>query len=225
MNRNYQKELDRLIENIKKEEKVPRLFLHSCCAPCSSYVLEYLSEYFEITVFFYNPNISPEEEYRKRVRELRRMTEEMNFRHPVHVLEGAYRPEEFYQMARGLEEVPEGGERCFRCYRLRLGEAAKLAKEGGYDYFTTTLSISPLKNAPKLNEIGEELGEIYGVSHLPSDFKKRDGYKRSVQLSAEYGLYRQDYCGCVFSKKEQERRKKERERQEASLNFGRSVVH
>ena len=225
MNRNYQKELDRLIENIKKEEKVPRLFLHSCCAPCSSYVLEYLSEYFEITVFFYNPNISPEEEYRKRVRELRRMTEEMNFRHPVHVLEGAYRPEEFYQMARGLEEVPEGGERCFRCYRLRLREAAKLAKEGGYDYFTTTLSISPLKNAPKLNEIGEELGEIYGVSHLPSDFKKRDGYKRSVQLSAEYGLYRQDYCGCVFSKREQERRKKERERQEASLNFGRSVVH
>ena len=129
------------------------------------------------------------------------------------------------EMARGLEEVPEGGERCFRCYRLRLGEAAKLAKEGGYDYFTTTLSISPLKNAPKLNEIGEELGEIYGVSHLPSDFKKRDGYKRSVQLSAEYGLYRQDYCGCVFSKREQERRKKERERQEASLNFGRSVVH
>ena len=206
-NRNYQKELDKLIQNIEKEDKVPRLFLHSCCAPCSSYVLEYLSEYFEITVFFYNPNISPREEYEKRVQELRRMTEEMNFRHPVHVLEGAYRPEDFYDMAKGLEEVPEGGERCFRCYRLRMEEAARMAKEGCYDYFTTTLSISPLKNASKINEIGEELGEIYGIGHLPSDFKKKNGYKRSIELSAEYGLYRQNYCGCVFSKREQEKKK------------------
>ena len=207
MNRNYQKELDKLIQTIEKEKKTPRLFLHSCCAPCSSYVLEYLSEYFEITLFFYNPNISFKEEYEKRIRELRRMTEEMAFRHPVHVEEGPYDPEKFFQMAKGLEDVPEGGERCFRCYRLRMEETAKLARDGGYDYFTTTLSISPLKNASKINEIGEELGEIYGVAHLPSYFKKRNGYKRSVELSAEYGLYRQNYCGCVFSKREQEKKR------------------
>ena len=201
MNRiNYQKELDKLLETIKKENRVPRLFLHSCCAPCSSYVLEYLSQFFEITVFFYNPNISPEEEYRKRVTEIKRLVREMPFQHPVEILEGKYDPERFYEMAKGLEKVPEGGERCFRCYRLRMEEAAILAKEGGYDYFTTTLSISPLKNAGKINEIGEELSEIYGVSHLPSDFKKKNGYKRSVELSYEYHLYRQNYCGCAFSK-------------------------
>ena len=172
-NRNYQRELDALITGFEKENKVPRLFLHSCCAPCSSYVLEYLSKYFEITVFFYNPNISPKEEYEKRVEEIRRMIGEMNFIHPVKLVEGTYDPQIFFRMAKGLEQVPEGGERCFRCYRLRMEEAAKLAKEGGYDYFTTTLSISPLKNAPKINEIGEELAEIYGVAHLPSDFKKK----------------------------------------------------
>lgn len=172
-NRNYQRELDALITGFEKENKVPRLFLHSCCAPCSSYVLEYLSKYFEITVFFYNPNISPKEEYEKRLEEIRRMIGEMNFIHPVKLVEGTYDPQIFFRMAKGLEQVPEGGERCFRCYRLRMEEAAKLAKEGGYDYFTTTLSISPLKNAPKINEIGEELAEIYGVAHLPSDFKKK----------------------------------------------------
>ena len=145
--RNYQRELDALLTDIEKEHKVPRLFLHSCCAPCSSYVLEYLSEYFEITVFFYNPNISLEEEYRKRVEEIKRLVREMKFEHPVHIEEGSYEPEVFYQMAKGLEQVPEGGERCFRCYRLRMEEAAKAARDGGYDYFTTTLSISPLKNA------------------------------------------------------------------------------
>ena len=175
-NRNYQRELDALITGFEKENKVPRLFLHSCCAPCSSYVLEYLSKYFEITVFFYNPNISPKEEYEKRVEEIRRMIGEMNFIHPVKLVEGTYDPQIFFRMAKGLEQVPEGGERCFRCYRLRMEEAAKLAKEGGYDYFTTTLSISPLKNAPKINEIGEELAEIYGAAHLPSDFKKKNGY-------------------------------------------------
>lgn len=204
-NRNYQKELDKLLAGMKDENgshKTPRLFLHSCCAPCSSYVLEYLSQYFEITVFFYNPNISPREEYQKRVEEIRRMIGEMEFLHPVHIVEGAYDSQVFFQMAKGLEDVPEGGERCFRCYRLRMEEAARLAKEGGYDYFTTTLSISPLKNALKINEIGEELAEIYGVEHLPSDFKKKNGYKRSIELSREYGLYRQDYCGCVFSKRD-----------------------
>lgn len=204
-NRNYQKELDSLLLALKTEkekDRVPRLFLHSCCAPCSSYVLEYLSGYFEITVFFYNPNISPREEYEKRVEEIRRMIGEMEFVHPVHLVEGAYDPEEFFRMAKGLEKVPEGGERCFRCYRLRMEKAAELAKKGDYDYFTTTLSISPLKNARKINEIGEELAETFGVAHLPSDFKKKNGYKRSIELSGIYGLYRQDYCGCVFSKRE-----------------------
>lgn len=201
MNRNYQKELEKLLAGINDGGPVPRLFLHACCAPCSSYVLEYLSEYFEITVFYYNPNISPREEYQKRVEEIQRLIGEMSFRHPVTFVEGSYHPEEFYEMARGLEAVPEGRERCFKCYRMRMEEAARMAAEGGYDYFTTTLSISPLKNAPKINEIGEELSGIYHVSHLPSDFKKKNGYKRSIELSAEHGLYRQDYCGCVFSKR------------------------
>lgn len=205
--RNYQKELDRLLEGIEKEGRTPRLFLHSCCAPCSSYVLEYLSRYFEITVFFYNPNISPAEEYEKRVEEIRRMIGEMEFVHPVELVEGEYDPQVFFRMAKGMEHIPEGGERCFGCYRLRMEEAARLAKEGNYDYFTTTLSISPLKNAQKINEIGEELAEIYQVSHLPSDFKKKNGYKRSIELSGEYELYRQDYCGCVFSKREREENK------------------
>ena len=199
--RNYQKELERLIEKeCTKENKAPRLLLHSCCAPCSSYVLEYLSEYFEITLLYYNPNIFPEEEYTKRVNELHRLVSEMHFRHPVTVLDGRYDPQEFFEIAHGLEDVPEGGERCFRCYRLRLDEAARTAAEGGYDYFTTTLSISPLKNAGKINDIGEELAGIYGVSHLPSDFKKKNGYKRSIELSAEHGLYRQNFCGCVYSR-------------------------
>lgn len=205
--RNYQKELDRLLEGIEKEGRTPRLFLHSCCAPCSSYVLEYLSRYFEITVFFYNPNISPKEEYEKRVEEIRRMIGEMEFVHPVKLVEGEYDPQVFFRMAKGMEHIPEGGERCFGCYRLRMEEAARLAKEGNYDYFTTTLSISPLKNAQKINEIGEELAEIYQVPHLPSDFKKKNGYKRSIELSGEYELYRQDYCGCVFSKREREENK------------------
>ncbi len=207
--RNYQKELEKIIEENQKAGRVPRLFLHSCCAPCSSYVLEYLSQYFQITDFFYNPNISPKEEYDKRTRELQRLIEEMPFLHKPEFVEGRYDPQEFFQMAKGLEEVPEGGERCFKCYRLRLEEAAKMAARGGYDYFTTTLTISPLKNAQKLNEIGEELEKIYHVKHLPSDFKKKNGYKRSTELSREYGLYRQDYCGCVFSKRERERQKAE----------------
>lgn len=205
--RSYQKELDRLLERLEQEEKEgkkeKRLFLHSCCAPCSSYVLEYLSRYLSITVFYYNPNISPEAEYRKRVREQQRFIEALSRRgtlHPIDFTEGAYEPEVFYEMARGLEQVPEGGERCFRCYEMRLRQAAALARAGGYDYFCTTLSISPLKNAGKLMEIGEALAEEYGVAYLPSDFKKKDGYKHSIELSKEFGLYRQNYCGCVFSK-------------------------
>lgn len=199
---NYQKELDKMLLTLEKEEKVPRLLLHSCCAPCSSYVLEYLSQYFEITVFYYNPNIYPESEYTKRVVEQQKLISEMHFKHPVTFIAGNYDSERFYDMARGLEKVKEGGERCFKCYELRLREAARIAKDGEYDFFTTTLSISPLKNAQKLNEIGMKLAEEYGVTYLLSDFKKKNGYKRSVELSEQYGLYRQDYCGCVFSMRE-----------------------
>lgn len=202
--RNYQKELDSLIEKLEKEQVVPKLFLHSCCAPCSSYVLEYLSQYFEITVFYYNPNIYPPEEYHERAAEQKRFIEQFPAKHKISYIEGEYDTKRFYEMARGLEHVPEGGERCFKCYELRLREAAILAKEGGYDYFTTTLSISPLKNAEKLNEIGEALEAEYGVKYLTSDFKKKNGYKRSTELSKEYELYRQNYCGCVFSKNERE---------------------
>ena len=184
-----------MIQKLTEEGRTPRLLLHSCCAPCSSYVLEYLSEYFSITVFYYNPNIYPPEEFGKRVEEQERLIRELPAKHPVSFLEGPYEPERFYEMAKGLEQIPEGGERCFRCYRLRLLETAQMARAGGFDYFTTTLSISPLKNAQKLNEIGARLAEEYGVPYLFSDFKKRNGYKRSTELSAEYGLSRQDYCG------------------------------
>lgn len=204
--RNYQRELEAVIKENESKSRVPRLLLHSCCAPCSSYVLEYLSDYFEITVFYYNPNISPAEEYEKRAAEQQHLIRELPAKHPIHLVVGAYEPERFYAVSRGLEQVPEGGERCFRCFRLRLEEAAKMAAEDGFDYFATTLTISPLKNAQKLNEIGEELSELYKVEHLPSDFKKKNGYKRSVELSALYGLYRQNYCGCVFSKRDAEER-------------------
>lgn len=202
--RNYQKELDRLIESLQTEKEVPKLLLHSCCAPCASYVLEYLSQYFEITVFYYNPNIYPPEEYAERAAEQKRFIEQFPAKHKIRYIEGPYDTKRFYDMARGLEKVPEGGERCFGCYKLRMEEAAVLAKEGGFDFFTTTLSISPLKNAEKLNEIGEELEAEYGVKHLTSDFKKKNGYQRSTQLSREYNLYRQNYCGCIFSKNERE---------------------
>ncbi len=202
-NVNYQQKLDSILNNIKKEGDRPRLFLHVCCAPCSSYVLEYLTAYFDITVLYYNPNIAPKEEYEKRTEELKRFLSQV-YNDRVRLLEGEYHPEDFYEAVKGMEQMKEGSERCRRCYRLRLGETARLAKVGDFDYFTTTLSISPYKNARWLNEIGMELAEEYGVSYLFSDFKKRDGYRRSIQLSAEYGLYRQDYCGCVFSKMERE---------------------
>lgn len=204
MNRNYQRELDVIIEENLRKDRRPKLLLHSCCAPCSSYVLEYLSRYFDITIFFYNPNISPKEEYYRRVDEQQRLIRAMNLSSPVAFIQGEYDPREFYDRIKGYEAEPEGGERCFICYELRLHEAAKVAKEEHYDYFTTTLSISPYKNAPKLNEIGEEIGTSSEVRYLPSDFKKKNGYKRSIELSKEYGLYRQDYCGCIYSKIEKE---------------------
>ena len=202
--RNYQKELDQILTENQKEEKVPVLLLHSCCAPCSSYVLEYLSEYFSITVFYYNPNIYPEEEYYKRVKEQQHFIERLPVKHPISFIEGEFHPEEYYEAVRGLEKEPEGGARCCVCFSLRLRRAAEEAKKIGADYLTTTLTISPLKNAEVLNEVGEQISRELGVTWLPSDFKKKNGYKRSVELSAEYGMYRQNYCGCVFSKRERE---------------------
>lgn len=195
---NYQKKLDEMLKTLGE---TPKLLLHACCAPCSSYCLEYLSRYFEITVLYYNPNISPEEEFKKRAEEEKRFISEMPVKNPVTLVVDDYEPDEFFSAVKGLENAPEGGERCFVCYRLRLERAARYAKEHGFDYFCSTLSISPLKNAQKLNEIGTELSEIYKVPSLPNDFKKKGGYLRSIELSREYGLYRQNYCGCVFSKK------------------------
>lgn len=220
---NFQKELDRTLQTIPAGER--SLLLHSCCAPCSSYCLEYLREYFRITVFFFNPNITEQAEYEKRVAEEKRLIAAYNGQvengcfegmhstgnaQRIEILEGRYCPQDFYEMAKGYEQCREGGERCLRCYELRLKETAKTAAEGGFDFFTTTLSISPLKNAAALNEIGGRLAGEYGVPYLFSDFKKKNGYKRSIELSAQFQLYRQDYCGCVYSKTERERQKMER---------------
>lgn len=204
---NYQKETEKIISGIDPGQP-PRLFLHSCCAPCSSYCLEYLCKYFAVTVFYYNPNISWSEEYLKRAEEQKRLIAVYNEErkgHPIGICEGDYDPECFFETARGYEDCPEGGERCRRCFELRLRETARRAQDGGYDYFASTLTVSPLKNARVINETGQRLSEEYKVAWLPSDFKKKDGYKRSVELSALYGLYRQDYCGCAFSKEQRER--------------------
>ncbi|MDD5935700.1 MAG: epoxyqueuosine reductase QueH [Clostridiales bacterium] len=210
-NINYQKELDKKIKKLQEENVVPTLLIHSCCAPCSSYVLEYLSQYFHITVLYYNPNIYPPQEYEVRALEQQRLIDELEVKYPIKFIAGRYEPDEFYTAAKGYEKEPEGGERCFRCYHLRLEEAAKIAKEMRFDYFTTTLTISPLKKAAKLNQIGEELGKEYGVEYLMSDFKKKEGYKRSIELSNEHHLYRQNYCGCVYSKVEADQREKSKQ--------------
>lgn len=202
-NVNYQKELDKIISELEQKGLKKTLLLHSCCAPCSSYVLEYLSRYFYITVFYYNPNIYPPKEYDTRMEEQKRLVSQMPVLLPVRVVEADYEPELFFEMAQGMERIPEGGERCFLCYEMRMKKAAAYAADQGFDYFTTTLSISPLKNAGKLNEIGLKLAEETGVPYLVSDFKKKNGYKRSIELSAEYGLYRQNYCGCVYSQREE----------------------
>lgn len=198
---NYQKELERVIERDQRIGAVPKLLLHVCCAPCSSYCLEYLSDHFDITVYFYNPNISIKEEYDYRLSEEERFISLKEFKYPVKMTQSEYLPEDFFKAVKGLENEPEGGKRCCECFRLRLEASAKKAKELGFDYFTTTLTLSPLKNAALLNEIGAEMGERYGVSWLPSDFKKKEGYKRSIELSREYDLYRQNYCGCIFSRR------------------------
>ncbi len=199
MKTNYQLKLDEEIKTLNGQRK--KLLLHACCAPCSSYTIEYLSEFFDITLLFYNPNISPESEYDFRAKELQRLVKEMPLKHKVEVKICDYDYSEFLNIAKGKEDLAEGGERCFLCYKLRLNMAAKYAKQNGFDYFCTTLSISPYKNAEKLNQIGGELEKAFGIKYLYSDFKKKNGYKRSIELSSEYNLYRQNYCGCEFSKK------------------------
>ena len=194
---NYQLELEKTLKEIKDTK--PRLLLHVCCAPCSSYVLTYLCDYFDITILYYNPNISPIEEYEKRLNEAKRLIKELN-KDNIHIMECEYDNEKFEDIAKGLEDAPEGGIRCRKCYKLRIEKAAKYAKENDFDYFTTTLTISPLKNSQVLNQIGRELEEKYNIKYLYSDFKKKEGYKTSIILSKKYNLYRQNYCGCKYSK-------------------------
>lgn len=201
---NFQLEMEKELSKITNNKKIPTLLLHSCCAPCSSYVLEYLSNYFKITIYYYNPNISPYDEFKKRVEEQKRLIKELPTKNEIEFIEGIYDNDLYEQTISGLEEEKEGGPRCFLCYRMRLENTARLAKEKGFDYFTTTLSISPYKNSKVLNTIGEELGNKYDVKYLYADFKKKDGYKRSIELSKIYGLYRQDYCGCKYSKRKED---------------------
>lgn len=195
--KNYSIELEHIIENLKG---TPTLLLHSCCAPCSSYVLNYLTKYFKITVLYYNPNISPKEEYEKRKLEQIRLIEQMPFVNDVTIMDCDYDNDKFEEVIKGLEKEKEGGSRCFKCYRLRLCKTAEIAKKNNFDYFGTTLTVSPYKNSQKLNEIGAELEQIYQIPYLYSDFKKKEGYKKSIEFSHTYNLYRQNYCGCIYSK-------------------------
>lgn len=195
---NYQLVLDETLKNLKSKKK---LLLHACCAPCSSYVIEYLSKYFDITILYYNPNIDTEEEFNKRLSELKRFILEFKTDNPVKVISLGFNSQEYLDEIIGLEREKEGGGRCFKCFHLRLTRTCLYAKEHNFDYFTTTLTISPLKNSKLINEIGYELEQKYDMPYLYSDFKKREGYKRSIVLSHEYNLYRQDYCGCKFSKR------------------------
>lgn len=201
---NYQKVLDEILINIENSNKPPKLLLHACCAPCSSYVLEYLSKYFEITIYYYNPNIYPETEYQRRMNELKKFISNYKSINKINLIEEDYDTNDYYKAVKGYEKLGERSERCYKCYEFRMRNACKYAKENNFDYFTTTLSISPYKNSNWINEIGENLEKEYDIKYLYADFKKKNGYKRSLELSKEYGLYRQDYCGCVYSKQERE---------------------
>lgn len=208
MKTNYQLELDKIIADNEARGVRPKLLLHGCCAPCSSYCLEYLSKYFDTTLFFCNPNISPKEEYQKRLEEAQRLVKELKVSSRISFADDIYAPESFFEAAKGLENCSEGGARCEKCFALRLSRSAKYAKQHGFDYVSTTLSISPLKNAELLNRIGMKEADAAGIKWLPSDFKKRNGYLRSIELSKDYNLYRQNYCGCVFSRAQAQSPKK-----------------
>ncbi|MDO5018710.1 MAG: epoxyqueuosine reductase QueH [Lagierella massiliensis] len=205
--KNYYLELEKIVKNIDLENP-PTLLLHSCCGPCSTSVLDYLTKYFKVTILYYNPNILPTEEYYKRLEEQKKVIDLVDKRFKIDFIEGRYEPREYFDVVKGLTNLPEGSKRCFNCYELRLRESAKYAKDMGMDYFATTLSVSPYKNAQVINELGEKIAEEYGVKHLPNDFKKKDGYKKSVEFSKSWNIYRQDYCGCPFSKREAEEREK-----------------
>ena len=213
MNRNYQRELDRIIQ--KRGQKTPRVLLHSCCGPCSSAVLEYITQYFDVTLLWYNPNLYPKEEFDRRFRTQVELIEKMGLADKVDILAEPWKSEDYYRRVKGLENEPEGGKRCAECFRLRLLETARLAKHYGYDYFCTTLTLSRHKDAVLINTIGEEIAGAVGVSWLPSDFKKRNGENRSIELSEQYGLYRQLYCGCEFSLRKREETAKAPEKQQA----------
>ena len=200
MKENYQRQLDEIIEKHRRSGEIPSLFLHSCCGPCSSYVLEYLTGYFRITLFYYNPNMDSAEEYDRRTDTVRLLLASAEYPNPVSLQVAPYDHSLFLRAAEGLENAPEGGARCTRCFELRLEEAARLAALGGFDYYAATLTVSPHKDAERINRIGREMGKRYGVAWLPSDFKKKEGFKRSTVLSRQYGLYRQAYCGCEYSK-------------------------
>lgn len=195
---NYDLEMEKQISNIPEGTE---LLLHACCAPCSSAVLERIANHFKISIFYYNPNITDEDEYNKRIAEIKKLISIVHPKYEISLIEGKYEPEKFFEMAKGLEKEPERGKRCYKCYELRLSETARIAEKLGFKYFCTTLTLSPHKNVNWLNEIGEVLNNKYQTTYLYSDFKKKEGYKRSIILSKEYGLYRQDYCGCIFSKK------------------------
>lgn len=201
---NYEKLMEEQILNSKEGSS---LLLHACCAPCSSAVLERLASHFTISILYYNPNITEEKEYQKRLDELKNFISKLTFKYPINIIDSRYEPKEFFQIAKGLEKEKERGKRCYKCYELRLEETAKVAKEKNFDFFATTLTLSPYKMTSWLNEIGENLSEKYQANYLYSDFKKKNGYKRSIELSKEYNLYRQDYCGCIYSKLEREQNK------------------
>lgn len=194
-------------EQIKNMKEGSTLLMHACCAPCSSACLERIGNYFEISIFYYNPNITDKDEYLKRVEEIKKFISSFKTKYPIKLIEGRYDPQEFFNISKGLEDEPERGKRCFKCYKLRLEETAKIASSLGFNYFCTTLTLSPYKNANWLNEIGEELNNNYNSIYLYSDFKKKNGYKRSIELSKEYNLYRQDYCGCVYSLRDELKRR------------------
>ena len=207
-NMNYNKLMEEEIIKLQNDGVVPKLLLHSCCAPCSSHVISLLTPYFDITVLYYNPNIEPFSEYEKRKEEEIRFINEYPNINKLDYLDCDYDNIKYHEIVKGLEEEPEGGNRCFKCFNMRLEYTAKLAKNKDFDYFATTLTVSPLKNTKVLNEIGKELEEKYKIKYLYSDFKKKDGYKHSIQISQEYKLYRQDYCGCIYSKMEKKKKKK-----------------